>query len=310
MREPTAEERAKERPALWTNLIDAAIVAMLIAMALVSGSLTMLSEAVRAVLLVGVSFYAWGVMWAAHRDRLSRFEYGIGKIEAFVWATVGASLVIAALWVAWHVVSVVFSSAPPASPLALSLAALVNGFNLAVNFVGWHAMHVAARGDYSGVFGAQLRARLTMLLSSLFLQATLTIAALAKDPVVALGLDAIGATYVVILMLWRGVPMVVNALPDLFDAPAGDEVKRALRTAAAGALPESDVVAIRTRRSGSVTAARLTIAAAPTTSAAALQAAAAAITAALRRDGLEVDVTLVPMCPPPAPLPEPAPAPA
>ena len=133
----------------------------------------------------------------------SRYEYGVGKLEQFVWLIVGLSLVIGALWVASRVVTTVLSSAPPASPLALTLSALVNAINLAVSFLGWYAMRVAARDEPFGVIGAQLRAKLTMLLSSLYLQVTLTVAALAKDDAIALTLDAFGATFVVALMLYK-----------------------------------------------------------------------------------------------------------
>lgn len=132
MREPTAEERARERPDLWTNLVDAGTLSLLILAAITSGSLTISSEAVRAVLLVAVSFYAYGLMWALHRGRLDHFAFGVGKLEQFVRAIVGLALVIAALWVAAHVVSTVFAAKPPASPLALVLAALVNALDLLV----------------------------------------------------------------------------------------------------------------------------------------------------------------------------------
>lgn len=293
MREPTDEQRAKEKSFLFGNLADVGTNTLLLVMAIVSGSLTMLSEAVRSWLMLSVSFYGFWVLRAVHRDRLSRYEYGVGKIEQLVWVVVGLSLVIAALWVAQRVVATVLSSEPAASPLGLTMAALVNAINLLVNFVGWHAMHVAARNDPSGVFGAQLRARLTMLLSSLFLQVTLTVAALAKDDVIALILDAVGAIFVVGLMLCKGFPMVARALPDLLDAPASEELRARIRAAVASVLPEDDIVSIRTRRSGPTTFAEIAVAPTAFASVEALRIGTAALRHALRLGGSGTDVALV-----------------
>ena len=295
MRQPTSDERAKESSFFYANLADVGTNTLLIVMAIASGSLTMLGEAVRSQLMLTVSFYAFWVMRALHRDRLTRFEYGVGKIEQAVWVVIGLSLVIAALWVAHSVVATVFSTEPAASPLGLALSAMVNAINLAVNFLGWYMMHLAARSDASGVFGAQLRAKFTMLLSSVFLQATLTVAALAKDDAIALALDAIGAIFVTGLMLANGLPMIARALPDLLDAPAPEELKDLIRRALAGALSEDDIVSVRTRRSGPTTFAGVTVAATAFPSLSALHDASVAIADGLRRAGVEVDLVVVPI---------------
>jgi Co/Zn/Cd efflux system component len=186
MREPTSEQRAKERSFLFGNLADVGTNTLLLVMAIATGSLTMLSEAARSWLMLTISFYSYWLMRALHRERLTQYEFGVGKIEQFAWVVIGLNLVVAALWVSRSVVVTVFSTEPAATPLGLTLSAMVNAINLLVNFAGWHAMRVATRNDPSGVFAAQLRARLTMLLSSLFLQITLTVAALAKDELIAL----------------------------------------------------------------------------------------------------------------------------
>ncbi len=295
MREPSSEERAKETSVFYSNLADIGTTTILIMVTVATGSLTILSEAVRSVAMIGVSFYAFWVMTALHRERLTRFEYGVGKIEQFVWIVVGLSLVFGALWVARNVVDTIVSSEPAASPLGLAMAAIVNAINLAVNFLGWYAMQVAARSDPSGVFGAQLRARFTMLVASLFLQTTLTAAALAKDSGLALGLDAVGASFVVGLMLNNGIRMIAEALPHLLDAPATEELRAQIRTTLASVLLEDDILSIRTRRSGRTIFARVTVSGTAFPSLAALHDASAAVADGLRRAGAEVDVVLVPM---------------
>jgi divalent metal cation (Fe/Co/Zn/Cd) transporter len=294
VRAPSSEERAKEASVLYSNLADVGTTAILIIVAVVTGSLTILSEAVRSVAMIGVSFYAYWVMKALHRERLTQFEYGVGKIEQLVWVVVGLSLIFGAVWVGRSVVDTVVSSEPAASPLGLAMAAIVNAVNLVVNFLGWYAMVVAARGDPSGAFGAQLRARLTMLIASLFLQTTLTAAALARDGAIALGLDAVGALFVTGLMLYNGTRMIARALPDLLDAPAAEQLRALIRATLASVLPEGEIVSIRSRRSGPTTFAAVTVSHTAFPSLAALQDASAAVADRLRHAGVEVDLIIAP----------------
>jgi hypothetical protein len=76
--------------------------------------------------------------------------------------------------------------------------------------LGWFAM-IAARSDHSPIFRAQLRARMVKLVFSLFVQTTLTIAVLAKDPAVSIWLDGIGAAFVAFMMISVGVKMTRSA---------------------------------------------------------------------------------------------------
>ncbi len=294
MRAPTPEERAKETSFLYTTLADVWIVALLIIVAFASGSLTMLSEAVRSVLMIVISFYSLWLLLAVHRGRLTRFEYGVGKIEQAVWVMVGVGLVISGLWIAQTVVDTLFSSKPAASPLGLVVAAITNAINTLINVLGWHAMLTASRADDSEVFRAQLGARFTMMVSTLFLQVTLTMAALAKDDAIALALDAIGATFVSGLMLYNGVSMIAHGLPHLLDSPAPADLAALIRKAIESEVPPNSIVSIRTRRAGSTTFAEVAVAATAFPSMTALQEGTSTIATALRQQGAEVDLTVVP----------------
>ncbi len=233
MRGPTKEERAKEVSLFYTNLADTGMVALLIVTAITTGSLTMLGESVRGVLLLSIQFYSIWMLNAVHRDRLTRYEYGIGKIEQFVWVVVGIGLWFGAFWVAQTIVETIVSAEPPASPRGLATAAIVNAINLLINSLGLLAMYAASRDRESGIFGAQIRVRVGMLLVTLILQVTLTVAALAKDPGIALVMDAAGACLCVYFKLRRGFGMIAQGLPDLLDAPAKRELGALIRRTAA-----------------------------------------------------------------------------
>jgi divalent metal cation (Fe/Co/Zn/Cd) transporter len=240
-----------------------------------------------------IQFFGLWVLVAIHRERLTRFQFGLGKMEQFVWVLVGASLLMSGLWVASTVIDTVFSTNPPPSPLSLAWAAVVNAINTTLNGVSWYLMFALSGKDDTEVYRAQLRARLIMFLSSSFLQVTLTVAALAKDPSLALGLDALGATFVAVLMLVNGFSMIVYGLPDLLDAPASAEAGERIARTVAAALPGDALVSIRTRRSGRLTYAEIAVLGTAFASLAALSERLAGIKDTLHREGTDVDLALV-----------------
>ena len=249
-RTPSAGELAKERAFLLTVSADTAITLMLILVAIASGSLTMLGEAIRGALMLTVVFYTLWLLRSVHRGRLTDFEFGTGKVEQFAWVIVGLSLVFGGLWVAQRVFHTVVEAGVPASPLGLAFAAIINAVNLIINIFGWVSMRAAAKGADRGILGAELSARFGALVGSAILQVTLTIAALAKDPALVILFDALGATLVVLLMLRRGIGMVLSGLASLFDRPAPHNEMTGLRTIVESTLPPGCLVGLRTRRGG------------------------------------------------------------
>jgi len=161
MRAPSHQQKAKEAAVLYTSLADLGIV-----------------------LLTFV--YAIVLLRAVHRDQLRKFRFGIGKVEQICNLAIGAALVASGFWVAQRVVETLLWGHIAASPLGLATAAVVNAINTLINGLGWLAMATAAGSDDSAIYRAQLRARTVKLVTSLVVQAALTIAALAKDPVVSI----------------------------------------------------------------------------------------------------------------------------
>lgn len=289
----TAEERRKETAVLIPNLVDCLLLALFIAVAIGTGSLTMLSETIRGGLMLGAALYGYFVLRAVHRRRLDRFEFGVAKIEQAVSLLIGVGLLVSGLWVAQSVVASLTSGAPPPSPRGLAVAAVANAINTAANILGW-VMLVASREGATEVYESQIRVRFTMMTSAIALQATLTIAALAKDPRLVLLLDGLGATFVAGLMCVNGVSMVSGALPDLLDAPARDAAAKAIRAAAAEALTADQILRVRTRRSGPTAFAEVTLRAGAVSSAEDLASKRSDIESALRGLGIDAEVLLLP----------------
>ncbi|WP_419909770.1 cation diffusion facilitator family transporter [Hoeflea sp.] len=250
-REPSQIERAKERSIFYTIIADLIITALQLLVAALTGSLTMLSESIRCILMDTVEIYSYWMLRGVHRGRMHHFQFGIGKIEQFAWMIFGTSLFLSGLWLTAHVFQSVFEYQPAPSPVGLAFAAFVNAINFLINILSFYAILSASDQKESDIFRAQRRSRGLKTLTSAILQVTLTIAAISSDPVVAKVMDGIGALLVAAIMVVTGGAMMARALPDLLDAPlSGTSFERIMAAIAATAGATMDISAIRTRRSG------------------------------------------------------------
>lgn len=294
-RQPTAGERARERAVFLPVLADVGATAMLLGFGVLTASLTLLSEGIRSLVMLFASVYALVVMRAIHRSRLGQFEFGVGKLEQFVTLVVGLGLIGSALWVADSAVLKALGDGGPApSPLGLALAAIVNAVNAAINTLGWLGMSMAGRGEGgdSEIYRAQLRARFVMMSSSLLLQVTLTIAALAKDVALAVLLDVAGAGFVAVLMFVNGVTLLRRALPELLDAPPAHHVAARIREVVAGHVPPHALAGVRARRAGGKVVAEIVLCGDDSVPPAALERQRRKIDAALVAAGADVDLAM------------------
>ncbi|MEM6461524.1 MAG: cation transporter [Pseudomonadota bacterium] len=250
-REPSPTERAKERSTFYTIVADLFITALQLIAAALTGSLTLLSESIRCVLMDIVEIYSYWLLGGVHRGRLKHFQFGIGKIEQFAWLIFGCALFLSGLWLTARVFQSVFDSQLAPSPQGLAFAAVVNAINLLINVLSFYAMLAASDQKESDIFRAQRRSRGLKALNSAFLQVTLTIAALSSDPVIARVMDGVGAALVAGVMVVTGGAMIGRALPDLLDAPlTGSAFERIMAAIASTAGAVSDIASVRTRRSG------------------------------------------------------------
>lgn len=293
-RQPSAGERSGERAFLITMVADSVIVVMLVLSAVASGSLTMLGEATRSVLLtLGVFFNFW-LLRAVNRNRLPALQFGTGKIEQFAWLISGLSLVIGAGWVGHSVFTTLTGGGAPANPLALAIATLINAVNLAINLLGWTGMRAAATGGTNGVLGAEIRSRFIALIVSLILQVTLTMAALAKDPALVMLFDAMGALIVTVVMLKLGLDMANSGISSLFDQPATPDELRIVRRAIEASLPADALAGVRTRRGGDRLFVEIAVHPAAIPTLGQIERLASALRDLIANDGVPVDLCVVP----------------
>jgi divalent metal cation (Fe/Co/Zn/Cd) transporter len=250
-REPTREEIARERAVILSSIADFLMSTLQLSFAIVTGSLTLLSEFARSSFMLAIELYSLWLLRGIHRGRMKHFQFGVGKIEQFSWLIIGLGLIISGIWIAERVILSFLEAKIPPTPLGLAFAAVVNTANFTVNWVSLFAMVGGSREGESDIFRAQIKSRIVKCVNSTFLQVTLTIAALSSDPVIGLIMDGVGAAFVAAVMVVNGLVMTARSLPDLLDAPlSADEQSLITKTVRESHAPLVRILNIRSRRSG------------------------------------------------------------
>ena len=242
----TPEQRGRERALILVALLDSTLVCLLLLVGVFGGSLTCLAEALRGGLVDLIALVSLFVMRRLHRGTLRGFDFGTGKIEQLCSLAIAAALAVSAVWVAHDAVELFLSERSDATPLALTLAAVTGALNVCINVIAWDEVRSAARGRPSAIMHAQVRSRWTKLLSSLTVQVTMTLAAIAKDPMLAAMADAVGALLVCGVMAVAAKDLLAESLPDLLDRSM-DRVARPALVQAMAALPGFALAGFRSR---------------------------------------------------------------
>jgi divalent metal cation (Fe/Co/Zn/Cd) transporter len=219
--------------------------------AIAAGSLTMVAELIRGVLMTLIEVFALMVMRRIHRGRTAVFEFGSGKLEQLVNLLIAGGLLGGALWIAIDAVQLLAAGEVHGRPAGFALAAIITGVNTYVNVLAWDGVWRAARGGGSLIMQGQLQARVVKLVSSACVLITLSIAALSSDGVVILWADAIGALLVTGFIVHAAVGMIKSGLPDLVDLAVNEEFQAAITRMLARHFDDYDQLGhVRTRRAG------------------------------------------------------------
>ncbi len=249
----TPRQREQEHSVLFGLLADSGIIALMIPIAIFGGSLTLMAESIRCVMMMMIEFFAYNVMRRVHRGKLQDMEFGGGKLEQIANFVMALGMLGAAAWIAYKAFTVISGHEPVGTPLGLALAAIIGAVNAYINFVAWRAMRHASRGETTLVMLGQLRARMVKLVSSLVVLLSMTVAALSTDNVVVTWADALGSIFVAAFIVWNAWGMLRSSIPDLVDRTAGPAVHETVNNVLVTLAGEYERLdRIRSRRSGRV----------------------------------------------------------
>jgi ferrous-iron efflux pump FieF len=290
----TVEQRARERSISVALVLDLATILAYASAAVAVGSLTVIAELVRGSLMTLIEFFALLVMRNIHRGRVAFLEFGSGKLEQLVNILIAGGMLIGAGWIALDVLNLIRGGEVSGTPAGFAASAILASFNLYVNAVAFDGMRRAARAGGSIIMAGQLKARIVKLVSSAFIQVTLTIAALSTDPVVIAWADSIGALFVCGFIVYTAVGMLKAGLPDLIDQSVTEEVQAAINRMLVRHFDNYERLDhVRTRRSGDTVYAEVALAFPSNLTIAEVNTRVNAMKASLREEVAEADVSIL-----------------
>ncbi len=290
----TPHQREEERSLIFALTADVLIMFVFLLVGLVGGSLTILAESIRIVLMIAIEFFAFAILRRVHRGTLPELEYGTGKLEQIANLVIGLGMLGGSVWIFYKAMGIIAGEEELGTPFGLALAAIVGAINLAINVVAWDGMRRAAEAESSLVMLAQLKARVVKLVSSLFVIVTMSVAALSTDRVVVAWADVIGSSFVAVFIFINAIDMLKLGLPDLLDRTAGKQVRDSVeRVLASQAGDYGRLQRLRSRRSGRVVFIELALGFEPSLSIAEVNRRVEALKESLTREIDHADVSVL-----------------
>ena len=154
----TPEQREKESAVFWAIVLDALCVSFMLVVGLFSGSMTVISEIARILLLLTIEVVSYIVLKRAHRGQFPEFEFGTGKIERIINLLVAFGLCITCLYIFYRIISI--GADAPLSLTNLFWAVISADMNLAINI--WFTMEFIRvnQAESSIIIQSQIKSRM------------------------------------------------------------------------------------------------------------------------------------------------------
>lgn len=292
----SVQQRARERSIEFALVMDVGMVALFTFAAFVAGSLTLLAELMRGLLMTVIEVFALAVMKRIHRGRTARFEFGSGRLEQLVNLLIAGGMLAGAGWIALGAVGKIAAgdAAAAGTPMGFALGAIAAAINSYENVLAWDAMRRAAQSGGSLIMNAQLRARVVKLVSSFIVLISLTIASFSADAVVSVWADSLGALLICGFIAHAALGMIRADLPDLVDRSVNEEVQAAINRMLVAHFDDYDRLdRVRTRRSGAVIHAEITLGFHRDLTMADIDRRIEAMKASLRQEVADADIAIV-----------------
>jgi len=231
-------------------LADLCIVVPFVSAALLSGSATAATEAVRGVLQLLIDVFSLAVLMAINRRRFAHFEFGLEKIQILVQIVLGFSMCLSLLYVGERILARFAGEGGQPDYVFCLVFAGLSYVNLLLNVGVLRGMLREQRRAPTLILAGQIKNRFIMLVSSGV--ATLSCASvILPDRVLFDTVDAVGAVVVFAVIVWTVARLLGSGILSLLDAPIDEREKLGVYSEVVARFDEwEELVFLRTRRVG------------------------------------------------------------
>ena len=212
----TPEKLQRERALFAAFIYDCMIVVPYFLITLHVGSLTILGEVLRGVLLISVAIASWITLRRIHRGQMGAYDFGMGKIEQILSLTVALLLFFSMAYI-WQKAL----NAPPAAPRGVDtmsfIAVGLTFINLCANAAPLLPLYKAMKTGKSILVTAQFRAKTAKTIGSVVVVACVALNQLSSDASLSWWADRVGVGIVTLVTLHAAWELLKSAIPDLLD---------------------------------------------------------------------------------------------
>lgn len=247
---PHAKE-SREKLVFTGLCMDLCILIPETAAIILSGSATLLSDAIKCANEMLASFFALLVIRRMKAGGKFTYDYGMGKFETLTRIITGSVMLVSLC------ILVLFTIHRLIEPEPFAMTAAIIGIPLMLiasitDYHHWHKYYHRAREDPSPIMEAQWRLRRAKTFSNLLVLFALTISVLFAHQSWAHYIDPIVSFLIIGFLMFAGYREFSSSLPDLFDKTLDEELQIVILRELASSFDQyHEFHGVRSRRSGS-----------------------------------------------------------
>lgn len=248
----SSEKTLRERAVFASFIYDVVPLPIACYVAVASGSLTMLGEALRGVFLVTMAILSWITLRRIHRGRVGGYDFGLGKVEQLLSVLVAFALLasIAFIWYKSFTRTAVISHEIAAMNI---LAVGMTFLNFCANAAPLPLLYKAKKTGRSVLVITQFRAKVAKSIGSGIATICVALNQLVPDPAISVWADRAGIFVVTIVTLHAVYELLQSAIPDLLDRTLPEVLQVRINQVLARHYDDFDALKwCRSRQSGSV----------------------------------------------------------
>jgi ferrous-iron efflux pump FieF len=247
----TPEKALRERAVFASFIYDVVPLPIACYVAVASGSLTMLGEALRGIFLVSMAILSWITLRRIHRGRIGGYDFGLGKVEQVLSFLVALALCgsIAFIWYK----SLTRTAVIPHEIAVMNILAVgITFINFCANAAPLPLLYKAKKTGRSVLVMTQFRAKVAKSIGSGIATICVALNQLVPDPGVSLWADRAGIVVVTIVTLHAVYELMQSAIPDLLDRTLPEDLQVKINQVLARHYDHFDALKwCRSRQSGS-----------------------------------------------------------
>jgi cation diffusion facilitator family transporter len=222
----TPDKLQRERAVFAAFIYDCCIIGPYFWIAIQVGSLTILAEVLRGILLVSVAIASWITLRRIHRGQTGSYDFGMGKVEQILSLMVAVLLCVTVALIWYKALTQTEIVAQPVDMLSF-VAVGLTFLNLCANLAPLPPLFKAMKTGRSVLVAAQFRAKVAKSIGSVVVTVCVALNQLSDNAGLAWWADRAGVAIVSLVTLHAAWELLKSSIPDLLDRtlPEDQQIK-------------------------------------------------------------------------------------